>query len=141
MDDDERDFHQRLSKLETLMETVGTNLKTLQEKLDAKSKINWAPIAIGVSIFFTIGGSIATVYNSKIDSTMEAVTKNDSRLSILEKIAAERGIEVLTHEERIRKLERDIEFLEYQRDGYQYRNYQEPERNQDRYKTPNAPRR
>lgn len=116
MPQENNNFTERLLRLEAVVENMSTVLTKLAAQIENKGKINWAPIAIGVTIFFTVAGSVATVYNSKLDVAMEAIIKNDQRLTGIERIAAERGVTLITHEERLSKLEQEQQRLQRERD-------------------------
>lgn len=82
---DNHSFDTRLSRLETIIESISASLDKIQTKLDYDSKINWTPIGIGITVFFTIIGSFATIYTSKMevtDSNMKALTEQTQALAV-----------------------------------------------------------
>jgi hypothetical protein len=105
------DVHARLSKLETLMDSIGEAIDRIQVKLDSQSKVNWAPIAIGVTIFFTVAGSVSTIYNARINTVNTAVEGLAQRTMDLEKGGVERGLKILSVQEKVAELEKDVEEL------------------------------
>jgi hypothetical protein len=111
MADYDIDVNARLSRLETIIESVSITLDKIQSKLDSHSKINWAPIAIGVTIFFTVAGSVSTIYNARIATLNTGVEAIATRVVVLEKNDVERGVTVKVTEERIKEIEKDVEEL------------------------------
>jgi hypothetical protein len=105
------DVNTRLSRLETLMDSISAAINKIEVKLNESSKINWAPIAIGVTIFFTVCGSIATIYNTRISTLNSAVETLAGKTSDLEKGGVERGMKIQTVEDRVTHLEKDVEDL------------------------------
>jgi hypothetical protein len=102
-------FDTRLSRLETLIDGIGEAINKIQIKLDSSNKINWAPIAIGVTIFFTVAGSISTIYNARFQTLNAAVEVLSTRTISLEKGDVEKGLKIQTVEERLTQLEKDVD--------------------------------
>jgi outer membrane murein-binding lipoprotein Lpp len=90
----------RLSRLETIMDSVSSTLEKIQSRLDNQGKVNWAPIAIGVTIFFTVAGSISTVYNARITTLNTAVESLAGKSIELEKGQIERRLQIQTATEK-----------------------------------------
>jgi len=109
---DNHDFHARLSRLETLMDSIGAAIGEIKSKLNESSKINWAPIAIGVTIFFTVCGSVATIYNTRISTLNTAVEGLANRTLDLEKGTVASQLKTQTLEERVNTLEKNVEQLQ-----------------------------
>jgi exonuclease VII small subunit len=105
----DHDFNSRLSRLETLMDSIGTAINKIEAKLNESSKINWAPIAIGVTIFFTVCGSVATIYNTRISTLNNAVEALANRTLDLEKGGVEGGMKIQTLEQRMNQIEKDVD--------------------------------
>lgn len=114
MSTSEKDYQidSRMSRLETIVETVSKTVQKIEEKLDTKDKINWAPIAIGVTVFFTVAGSVSTIYNARISTLNTAVEHIDSRTIELEKGAVERELKIQRDSEKIQVLEKNHEDIE-----------------------------
>lgn len=112
MSDKDPKVDARLSRLETLMDSISHAVIKIEEKLDGSSKINWAPIAIGVTVFFTVAGSISTIYNARISTVNTAVEQIANRTLELEKgaVAGKLNDEVST--EKIQRLEKDVEDID-----------------------------
>jgi hypothetical protein len=75
----------RLSRLETIIESISSSLDKIQTKLDYESKINWTPIGIGITVFFTVVGSFATIYTARMngtDSNIKALTEQTQALAV-----------------------------------------------------------
>lgn len=106
---DHQDVNTRLSRLETLVDNINNVLSKIQNKLDESSKVNWAPIAIGVTIFFTIAGSIATIYNARISTLNTAVEHIAARTLDVEKSSVEQTLKTQILQERVDRLEKDYE--------------------------------
>jgi hypothetical protein len=102
----------RLSRLETIIDNISEALERLTNKLEAKDKINWAPVAIGVTIFFTVAGSISTIYNARISTLNTAVEQIGDRTLTLEKGGVERSLKIQVQEEKIRQLEKEVEDIQ-----------------------------
>lgn len=102
----------RLSRLETIIDNISDALTKIESKLDGSSKINWAPIAIGVTVFFTVAGSVSTVYNARISTMNTAVELLADRMLTQEKGAVERQLRIETTTEKVLRLERDVEALD-----------------------------
>lgn len=111
---DKEDYHidSRMSRLETIVESVSKTVHKIEEKLDTKDKINWAPIAIGVTVFFTVAGSVSTIYNARISTLNSAVESIDVRTVELEKGAVERELKIQRDSEKIQVLQENEEELE-----------------------------
>jgi archaellum component FlaC len=86
----------RLSRLETIIDAISDAVNKIEEKLDGQSKINWAPIAIGVTVFFTVAGSVSTIYNARISTINAVVGKLTDEVS----------------SEKIMRLEKDVEDID-----------------------------
>jgi ubiquinone biosynthesis protein UbiJ len=102
----------RLSRLETITDSILNALEKIQNKLDSQGKINWAPVAIGVTIFFTVAGSVSTIYNARlstINTTVEAIAKSTIEL---EKGTVEHRLKIQSSAEKIERLEEDVEKLD-----------------------------
>lgn len=106
------DFNARLSKLETIMDSIGAAIAKIEAKLNESSKINWAPIAIGVTIFFTVCGSVATIYNARISTLNTAVEGLATRTLDLEKGGVANQLKTQTLEERVGQLEKNVDHLQ-----------------------------
>lgn len=104
--------NERLSRLETIIDSVNQALEKIHTKLDSQSKINWAPVAIGVTVFFTVAGSVSTIYNARISTVNTAVETLAGKTSELEKSAIADNLRTQVHEERIKELEKDVESLQ-----------------------------
>jgi hypothetical protein len=68
----------RLSRLETIIDSIGSTLEKIQGKLDTDSKINWTPIGLGITIFMAIIGSFSTIYTTRMnqaDNNIKALTE------------------------------------------------------------------
>lgn len=112
MSDKDYNVDSRLSRLETIIENVSEAVNKIQNKLDTEAKINWAPIAIGVTVFFTVAGSISTIYNARITTLNTAVEAISERAIVLEKGAVERQLKIENGAEKIMNLEEDVDKLE-----------------------------
>lgn len=108
------DTNERLSRLETIIDSISHTLDKIQTKLDSQSKINWAPVAIGVTIFFTVAGSFSTIYNARINTLNNAVENIANRTVDLEKGRVENSLKTQVHEERLNRIEKDIEDLQHE---------------------------
>lgn len=106
---DDRNVNSRLSRLETLMDSISAAINKIEAKLNESGKINWAPIAIGVTIFFTVAGSVATIYNTRISTLNTAVEGLAHRTDDLEKGAISRQLKIDTTEQRVTQLEKDVD--------------------------------
>lgn len=101
----------RLSRLETIIDSISQSIEKISERLDSQTKINWAPIAIGVTIFFTVCGSVGTIYNTRISTLNTAVESIAKNVGELEKSGIERQLKIQSGEEKINRLETDVERL------------------------------
>jgi exonuclease VII small subunit len=110
---DNHDFNSRLSRLETLVENLLSAIGEIKVKLSEEGKINWAPIAIGVTIFFTVCGSVATIYNTRISTLNTAVEQLGNRTLDIEKANVERTIKVQTLEQRMNQVDKDLDDIKY----------------------------
>jgi hypothetical protein len=75
----------RLSRLETIIDSISSTLDKIQNKLDTESKINWTPIGIGITIFMTVVGSFGTIYTTRMnatDSNLKAMTEATQALAV-----------------------------------------------------------
>lgn len=102
----------RLSRLETIMDTVSAALEKIQAKLDTQGKINWAPIAIGVTIFFTVAGSVSTVYNARITTLNTVVESIATSTNNLEKNEVERRLRIQSNTEKNIQQDTQIEKID-----------------------------
>lgn len=102
----------RLSRLETLVANISNVLEKLQSKLESQSKINWAPIAIFVTVFFTVAGAVSTVYNARISTINSAVEGLARHTTELEKSNVEQRLRIQSHGESVNRLQNDVERLE-----------------------------
>jgi uncharacterized protein YlxW (UPF0749 family) len=109
---DNYDVNARLSRLETLIDSVVTAIGKIEAKLSESSKINWAPIAIGVTIFFTVCGSVATIYNARIATLNTAVEAIANRTLDLEKGNVASQLKTQTLEERVSTLEKNVDHMQ-----------------------------
>jgi outer membrane murein-binding lipoprotein Lpp len=109
---DDHDVNARLSRLETIIDSISHSLEKIQVKLDSSSKINWAPIAIGVTIFFTVAGSISTIYNARISTINNAVETLATKTQDLEKGAVGDQLKLQVQDERLKELEKDVDVLQ-----------------------------
>lgn len=112
---DNNDFHSRLSRLETLIDGIGAAIGKIEAKLNETAKINWAPIAIGVTIFFTVAGSVATIYNARIATLNTAVEALGNRTLDLEKSTVAGQLKTQTLEERVGQLEKNVDQIKQER--------------------------
>lgn len=112
MTDKDNNVDSRLSRLETIIDGISSAVNKIEGKLDSSSKINWAPVAIGVTIFFTVAGSISTIYNSRISTLNTAVETLVSRTLELEKSSVESRLRVDVGTEKIQRLQKDVEDIE-----------------------------
>lgn len=101
----------RLSRLETIIDSISKSIEQISERLDSQTKINWAPIAIGVTIFFTVCGSVATIYNTRISTLNTAVESIAKNVGELEKSEIEKQLKIQSSDEKIQRLEIDVEKL------------------------------
>jgi hypothetical protein len=102
----------RLSRLETIIDAISDAVNKIEEKLDGQSKINWAPIAIGVTVFFTVAGSVSTIYNARISTINTAVEQMANRTLELEKGAVVGKLTDEVSSEKIMRLEKDVEDID-----------------------------
>jgi hypothetical protein len=111
---DDKDFNigSRISRLETIVESISSSVLKIEGKLDSTNKINWAPIAIGVTIFFTVAGSVSTIYNARISTLNTVVEQHAEKLVELEKGAVERELKIQRHGEKILQTESEHDDLE-----------------------------
>lgn len=75
----------RLSRLETIIDSISVALEKIQGKLDTDSKINWTPIGLGVTIFMAIIGSFSTIYTTRMngaDSNIKALSEATQALAV-----------------------------------------------------------
>jgi hypothetical protein len=105
------DFHSRLSRLETLIDNIIGGLNKIEARLSESTKINWAPIAIGVTVFFTVCGSVATIYNTRIATLNSAVEALANRTLDLEKGDVQHTTKIQTLENRVDQIQKDIDDL------------------------------
>lgn len=106
------DTTERLSRLETMIDSINLALERIQTKLETQGKVNWAPVAIGVTVFFTVAGSISTIYNARISTINTAVESIAVRSLELEKVGVESKLKIQVQEERLKQIEEDIDKLE-----------------------------
>lgn len=118
------DVHARLSKLETLMDSIGEAIDKIQSKLDNQGKVNWAPIAIGVTVFFTVAGSVSTIYNARISTINNAVETLGTRTMDLEKGGVERGLKIQSLSEKVAELQDDVDEMKGERRALQEKRMQ-----------------
>lgn len=111
-DSNNNNVDSRLSRLETIIDNISDALVKIEHKLDGNSKINWAPIAIGVTVFFTVAGSVSTVYNARISTMNTAVEMLATRMIDQEKGAVERQLRIESTAEKVERLEKDVESLD-----------------------------
>lgn len=109
---DNKDTGNRLSRLEVTIENMRSTLDKIQHQLDERTKVNWAPIAIGVTIFFTVAGSVSTIYNTRISTLNTAVEQLVVKQTDLEKGAVERQLRIQSATERNADQDRSIATLE-----------------------------
>lgn len=112
MSDKDNNVDSRLSRLETIIDNISDAVNKIEEKLDSSSKINWAPVAIGVTVFFTVAGSVSTIYNTRINTLNTAVEQIVDRTLELEKDSVERRLRVDVSSEKIQRLEKDVDEIE-----------------------------
>lgn len=112
---DNHDVNARLSRLETLIDSISAALGKIEAKLNDSAKINWAPIAIGVTIFFTVCGSVATIYNARISTLNTAVEAIANRTLDLEKGNVASQLKTQTLEQRVTQLEKDVDDMQSER--------------------------
>lgn len=62
-----RNYEARLSRLETVMDSVQITLTKIEEKLTTSARINWQPIALAATLIITLGGAVNTIYSSRIE--------------------------------------------------------------------------
>jgi hypothetical protein len=90
----------RLSRLETIIDSISSTLEKIQTKLDVESKINWTPIGIGVTIFMAVIGSFAAIYTTRMNGTdagIQAITAQTQALAVA---STEQRISVQTLKDR-----------------------------------------
>jgi phosphotransferase system IIB component len=109
---DSHDVNARFTRLETLIDSISAALTKIEAKLNDSGKINWAPIAIGVTIFFTVAGSVATIYNARISTLNTAVEALGDRTLGLEKAAVGTQLKTETLEQRVSQLEKDVDDIQ-----------------------------
>lgn len=109
---DDLDVNARLSRLETLVSNMSHILEKVQNKLESSSKINWAPIAIFVSVFFTVAGAVSTVYNARISTVNSAVEQIAHQTSELERGDVEQRMRIQSNSENLHRLQNDVEELQ-----------------------------
>jgi TolA-binding protein len=102
----------RLSRLETIIDNISQSIEKISARLDNQGKVNWAPIAIAVTVFFTVAGSISTIYNARITTINTAVESLAKSTYELEKSTIERGLRIQTNEQKTTRLQTDIEKLD-----------------------------
>lgn len=109
---DQHDVNARLSRLETIIDNMSHVLEVIQRKLDNQNKINWAPVGIGVTLFLTVVGSFATIYNARINTINNAVETLANRTVEVEKGAVGRDLRIGSHDGEIIRLQQDVEKLD-----------------------------
>lgn len=75
----------RLSRLETIIDSISSTLEKIQGKLDSDSKINWTPIGLGITIFMAIIGSFSTIYTTRMngaDANIKALSDSTQALAV-----------------------------------------------------------
>lgn len=75
----------RLSRLETIIDSISSTLEKIQDKLDTESKINWTPIGLGITIFMAVVGSFSTIYTTRMnnaDSNIKSITDISQQLAV-----------------------------------------------------------
>lgn len=90
----------RLSRLETIIDSISGTLEKIQSKLDNESKINWAPIGLGITIFMAIIGSFSAIYQTRLnnaDANIKALSETSQSLAVA---STEQRITVQTLKDR-----------------------------------------
>lgn len=90
----------RLSRLETIIEGISAGLDKIQNKLDQDAKINWTPIGIGITVFFTVVGCFATIYSSKLSATDDNIKSITTSTQALAVASTEQRIALQTMSDR-----------------------------------------
>lgn len=104
----ENNFDVRLSRLETITETIVSSLQEIKNEIKQESKVNWAPVAIGVTVFFSVAGSVATIYNTRISTLNNAVESIATRSIDNEKTAVEHQLLIQSNKEKIDRVDKDL---------------------------------
>lgn len=97
----------RLSRLETIIDSISVTLDKIQTKLDNNSKINWAPVSLGVTIFLAVVASFSTIYNTRITTLDDNVKIINTRLVNTEVVSTEARVTVATMNNRLNDLRAD----------------------------------
>lgn len=90
----------RLSRLETIIDSIGSTLEKIQGKLDNTGKINWTPIGLGITIFMALIGSFSTIYTTRMnqaDTNIKSLTEVSQSLALT---STEQRISVQTLKDR-----------------------------------------
>lgn len=112
MVDPDKDVNARLYRLETIVDNISHVLDTILKKLDGQNKINWAPVGIGITLFLTVVGSFATIYNARISTLNTAVEAIATRTTEVEKSAAGSEIKLGAQDNDIKRLQSDVEKID-----------------------------
>ena len=75
----------RLSRLETIIDSISSTLEKIQTKLDTETKINWTPIGLGITIFMAVVGSFGTIYTTRMSNTddnIKQITEQTQNLAV-----------------------------------------------------------
>ncbi len=99
----------RLSRLETIIDSMSSTLEKIQTKLDTESKINWAPVSIGVTVFLAVVGSFGAVYTTQMgsmDTHMKALAESTQSLAVA---STEQRISVQTLKDRQDDMKTQVE--------------------------------
>lgn len=91
----------RLSRLETIIDSISTTLDKIQIKLDQESKINWAPVGIGLTLFITIVSAFGTIYSTRMNATDIAIKSQTEIVQNLAVTSTEQRISVQTLMDRM----------------------------------------
>ena len=75
----------RLSRLETIIDSISLTLDKIQTKLDTETKINWTPIGLGLTVFMAVVGSFGTIYTTRMgnaDDNIKQITEQTQNLAV-----------------------------------------------------------
>lgn len=75
----------RLSRLETIIDSISDTLEKIQLKLDTETKINWTPIGLGLTVFMAVVGSFGTIYTTRMSNTddnLKQITEQTQNLAV-----------------------------------------------------------
>jgi hypothetical protein len=90
----------RLSRLETIIDSIGSTLEKIQGKLDNTGKINWTPIGLGITIFMALIGSFSTIYTTRMNQADTNIKQLAEASQSLVLTSTEQRISVQTLKDR-----------------------------------------